>query len=96
MSKRCPSIMQKDKKCYQTGRVDNLHCHHIYFNASRKVSDENGFWIWLTGEWHNQDSRIDVHSNHELDLYFKRECQKVYEQTHSRDEFRALIFKSYL
>lgn len=93
---RAQSIMQTEKKCFQTGRTDNLHCHHIYHGANRKISDKHGFWVWLTGEWHNQDSRIDVHHNIEFDRYLKRECQKKYEETHSREEFLNLIGKSYL
>jgi len=97
---RAPSIMQTEKVCWQTGRTDNLHLHHIYEgNGRRKVSDENGFWVWLTGEWHNQDSRIDVHHNPNcgLDLQLKQECQRTYENIgHSRDEFIKLIGRSYL
>jgi hypothetical protein len=90
------SIMQTEKKCFQTGRTDSLHEHHIYYGKNRKISEQNGFKVWLTGEWHNQDSRIDVHHNIEFDRYLKRECQKKYEETHSRAEFMALIGKSYL
>lgn len=93
---RAKSIMQSEKRCYQTGKTHNLHCHHIYFGSNRKVSDENGFWVWLTGEWHNQDSRIDVHHNIEFDNYLKKECQNQFEETHTREEFRQLIGKSYL
>ena len=93
---RKASILQNIKECYITGRTDNLHCHHIYFGASRKISDENGFWVWLTGEYHNQNSRIDVHHNRELDLKLKRECQAKYEETHSREDFMKLIGKNYL
>jgi len=94
---RSPSIMQTEKKCYLTGRTDNLHIHHIYGGtANRRISDANGFWVWLTGQWHNQDSRVDVHHNHELDMMLKRKCQEVYEQEHLRSEFMALIGRSYL
>lgn len=96
---RKPSIMQDTQECWQTGRTDNLHLHHIYEgNGRRKVSDENGFWVWLTGEWHNQDSRIDVHHNPGcgLDQQLKEMCQRIYEQDHSRDEFIRLIGRSYL
>ena len=96
---RAPSIMQDTKECFQTGRTDNLALHHIYpGTARRKISDENGFWVWLTAEWHNGDSRISVHHhpNEGLDMQLKQECQRVYEQTHSREEFIALIGRSYL
>jgi hypothetical protein len=97
---RADSIMQSERKCYQTGRTDNLALHHIYpGSAKRKISDENGFWVWLTAEWHNGDSRICVHShtNEGLDLQLKQECQREYERRgHSREEFINLIGKSYL
>ena len=96
MANRAASIMQSEKKCFQTGRTDNLHCHHIYFAANRKVSDDNGFWVWLTGEWHNQDSRIDVHSNYVFDEFLKRKCQEKFEEDHSRDEFMKLIGTNYI
>jgi hypothetical protein len=91
------SILQTEKKCYQTGRTDNLHEHHIYFGSGlRKISEKHGFKVWLTGEWHNQDSRIDVHHNREFDLFLKRLCQEKYEEEHSRAEFVALTGRSYL
>lgn len=93
------SILQNEKVCYQTGRTDNLHKHHIYYGRGvRAISDKHGFWVWLTGEWHNEDSRIDVHHNPNcgLDTQLKIECQRKYESTHSRDEFIRLIGKSYL
>ena len=95
---RAPSIMQDTKECFQTQRTDHLVCHHIYPGSNRKLSDDNGFWVWLTAEWHNGDSRISVHHhpNDGLDMQLKQECQRVYEQTHSREEFIALIGRSYL
>lgn len=91
------SIMQSEKKCYITGSTSNLHKHHIYFgNANRKISERNGFWVWLTGALHNQ-SNDGVHcGNKALDLKLKQECQSEFEKTHTREEFRKLIGKSYL
>ena len=90
------SILQTEKKCYLTGSTYNLHKHHIYFGKNRKISDENGFWVWLTGEYHNQNSRIDVHHNRDLDLKLKQECQLEYEKNHRREEFIQLIGRNYL
>lgn len=95
VQKRSESILQKEKKCFITGRTDNLHCHHIYFGSNRRVSDLCGFWVWLTGEWHNQSSH-GVHFNHGLDIYLKQECQRVFEEKHSRKEFMHLIGRNYL
>lgn len=92
------SILQDEKRCYITGRTGNLHRHHIYFgNPRRRISEKNGFWVYLSGELHNQ-SENGVHgkNGHQLDLYLKAQCQKEYEKTHSREEFIRLIGRSYL
>jgi len=92
------SIMQEEKVCYITGRMDNLQKHHIYFGScQRKMSDKNGFWCYLTGELHNQSEKgVHMRDGHELDQQLKQACQKKYEETHSREDFRGLVGKSYL
>lgn len=93
-----PSILQTEKECFVCGTVVNLHLHHIYFgNGVREVSDRNGFTCYLCGHHHNQ-SNESVHgkNGHELDMHLKKACQKEFEKTHTRDEFRNLIGKSYL
>ncbi len=91
------SILQKEKQCYITGSLYNLHRHHIYAGGRRNISEREGFWVYLTGELHNQ-SNDGVHgkNGHELDLMLKRHCQLAYEKEHSREEFIKLIGKSYL
>lgn len=95
---RKPSIMQDEKKCFFTGSTEELDCHHIYHGyGNRKVSDENGFWVWLRHDYHIADSTNETpHNNIETDLYLKRECQKKFEETHSREEFMELIGRNYL
>ena len=91
--------MQDGKYCYITGYcADGLHKHHIYFGTGRRrISEMFGFWVWLKPELHNA-SRFGAHGmeGHELDMKLKRECQAEFEKTHTREEFRALIGKSYL
>ena len=89
------SILQDEKKCFLCGSINNLHKHHIYGGANRKISDKNGFWIWLTGYWHNLSDE-GVHFNKNLDLHLKKICQKKFEETSSREEFVKLIGKNYL
>lgn len=92
------SILQgTEKKCYLTGRTDRLHLHHVFGGiANRKISDKNGFVVWLIPELHNM-SKDGVHFNRELDLKLKRECQAAYEASgHSREEFIKLIGRNYL
>ena len=90
------SILQDEKECYECGARVNLHEHHIYFGTNRKISEKNGFKVWLCGRHHNQ-SNDGVHcGNHDLDLALKQDCQRAYERTHSREEFIKLIGRSYL
>lgn len=90
------SILQTEKKCYITGATTNLHRHHIYFgNPNRRISEENGFWVWLRSDFHNCSS-YGVHFDRSLDLELKRACQAAYEHTHTREEFIKLIGKNYL
>lgn len=91
------SILQTEKRCYITGQTNNLHKHHIFAGGRRKISEEHGFWVYLAGWLHNQ-SEHGVHgkNGHELDKMLKCHAQLAYEQNHTREEFIALIGKSYL
>ena len=91
------SILQSKKECYLTGSTYNLHRHHIYAGSRRQISEREGFWVWLTGYYHNQ-SNEGVHGKdgHALDLKLKQDCQRKYEETHSREEWMAIMHKNYL
>lgn len=53
--------------------------------------------MYLIGYYHNQsDDGVHGKNGHALDLKLKQECQRKYEETHSREEFMALIGKNYL
>ena len=90
------SIMQEDKYCFVCGKRNNLHLHHIYFGKNRKVSDKNGFTCYLCYEHHEGTFGVHGKYGHELDLRLKRECQKHFENTRSRNEFMNLIGRNYL
>ena len=71
---------------------------HIFFgHANRKISEEQGFWVYLAPWLHNA-SADGVHGKNgrELDLLLKRHAQAKFEETHTREEFMALIGKNYL
>lgn len=89
------SILQEEKECYITGSKINLHLHHIYPGSNRKISDREGFFIWLRADWH-VGQMYSVHENADLMIRLKQECQKKYEETHSREEFIRLIGRNYL
>ena len=94
---RDKSIMQDSKRCFVTGAVSGLDCHHIYFgNPNRRISDEQGFWVWL-----RHDIHMKLHSRqkpfHMLDTQLKMQCQMEFEgRGGKRAEFMRLIGRSYL
>lgn len=45
---------------------------------------------------HHETGPEAVHKNYEYMRLIQRDGQKTYEQTHSREEFMALIGRSYL
>lgn len=92
------SILQTEKECYITGSTQNLHKHHIFAGfGRRKICEKNGFWVYLIGALHNQsDKGVHGKDGHKLDLILKQDCQRKFEETHSREEFIKLIGKNYL
>lgn len=89
------SILQPDgeEKCFITGSRINLDVHHVYHgSANRKIADKEGCWVWLRHDIHMQLHDKDK----KLDRYLQEECQKKYEETHTREEFRKKFGKSYL
>lgn len=89
------SIIQKAKKCYFCGQTQNLNLHHVVGGtARRKISDQEGLVVWLCNKHHT--SSEGVHRNRELDLILKREAQRKYEETHTREEFISKFRRNYL
>lgn len=105
MTRKCraDSILQDTKECYVTRKrygmaaVGGLQCHHIYAGKNREISDRHGFWVWLLPMYHT-GSNMAVHGRDgaALDLELKQDCQRKFEETHTREEFLQLIGRSYL
>lgn len=58
------------------------------------ISDRYGMVAHLCYECHEGPN--GVHHNRELDLELKEKYQAIFEETHSREEFRAAFGRSYL
>ena len=84
-----------EKKCYITGATEGLHKHHIFGAANRKLSEQYGLYVYLIPEYHNMSDK-GVHFNKEFDLQLKREGQRKFEETHSREDFLRLFGRNYL
>lgn len=92
------SILQDQKECYITRSREELEEHHIYYGATglREISEQNGFKVWLARPLHT-GYLTGIHGgNHSLDLRLKEDCQRKFEETHTREEFAQLIGRSYL
>lgn len=92
------SILQTEKRCYITGRTDNLHEHHVFFGtANRKLSEKYGLKIWLVGELHNMSDE-GVHFNKELDLQIKKTAQEKAMEYYgwSVEDFIRIFGKNYI
>ena len=91
------SIIQSTDCCYFCGTSQNLHTHHIFGASNRNTSDKQGFTVRLCGYHHNLGGNGKcVHQCREMELELKRACQRKYEESHSREQFLALIGKNYL
>ena len=91
------SIIQKEKQCYVTDRIDHLQEHHIFFgNPGRKLSEKYGLKVWLTMEYHTASNNA-VHNNRDFDLALKMIGQKAFEKTHgTREDFMRIFGRNYL
>jgi hypothetical protein len=91
--------MEKDyfgnKYCFVCGYTQGLHRHHIYGGRNRKISEKQGFVVYLCGYHHNLSDK-GVHFDSELDLKIKAQAQRIFEKEHTREEFMELIGRSYL
>ena len=89
------SILSNKEQCFLCGKQYGLEKHHIYAGIGRrKISEANGFWVYLCAFCHR--SKDGAQYAKTSDDILKKICQEEYEKTHTREEFRKLIGKSYL
>lgn len=91
------SLISNEKVCFICGTPLRLHQHHIFEGiANRRLSDEDGCWVWLCGEHHNLSNK-GVHYNTPFEITLKKYCQHIWEEKNgSRDDFRKRYGKSWL
>lgn len=69
-----------------------VHRHHCFFGtANRKVSERLGMVVDLCMSCHAL-----VHADYTVRVKLCRKYQAKYEETHTREEFRAEFGRSYL
>ena len=85
---------QRDKNIIKSGICDCCHKyskrldpHEVYGGSNRQRSMKNGFVKLLCDKCHSNEKKI---------MQLRKDVQKEYEKTHTRDEFIKLIGKSYI
>lgn len=90
------SVLQSEKHCFVCETTQNLHSHHIFFGANRKIAERRGLKVWLCVH-HHTGSNEAVHNNRQLDLKLKQMAQEYYEAHYgTRDDFRREFGRNYL
>ncbi len=87
---------RRRKKCAMCGRSQRddvtLTTHHVFHGRKyKKLSDKYGFVITLCWECHKR-----LHSSRVIDRMVQQTMQHEYEKTHSREEFVALMGRSWI
>ncbi len=98
------SIMQeKNGRCYlceklgyHAGIWSLMEEHHVFGGtANRKMSERYGLKVYLC-VGHHREGPCAVHTNAEMAESLKRDAQRVFERTHTREEFMQIFGKNYL
>ena len=89
------SILQSEKICFFCNSMSWLEEHHIYGGANRKISERQGFKVYLCHHCHNEPPN-GVHFNEKRNRQLKKICQQKYEETHTREDFLRLIGRNYI
>lgn len=91
-----PSLMNDEsnyRHCYNCGRsTGKIDRHEVFFGSNRDNSKRYGMWCDLCRNCHNEVHRGDG----ELNQLLKREAQRIFEQTHSRNDFMRIFGRNYL
>lgn len=91
------TILQSEKKCYLTGSTSGLQKHHIFGAFNRNNSEKYGLWVWLRWDRHLADSPYRTpHNDAEIDLMLKKDAQRKFEETHTREEFMQIFGRNWL
>lgn len=77
-----------------------LHKHHIFGGANRKHSEKYGLWVRICCIRCHNGGPLSIHEAPNKpggkDLMLKQEAQRVFENTHSHEEFMRIFGKNYL
>jgi len=78
-------------KCHITNTCSNVHLHHIFGAANKGNSEEYGFLVPLSAEYHNMSDK-GIHYNKKLELKYKRICQDYWLENYGTKEEFIKVF----
>jgi hypothetical protein len=92
-----PSLYGEERECWICHTPLCVEKHHIYQGSRRSISEREGCTVYLC-HTHHQDQRFGVHYDADLMRFFKRDCQRRWEEREGKghDEFRAVFYESYI
>jgi 5-methylcytosine-specific restriction endonuclease McrA len=90
-------VIERDGGCCVVCGNPNFSIHHVFAGNNRKTSNQHSEMMTLLCYEHHQGTNgVHGKNGHELDEQMKRDAQRRFEETHSRQEFMDLIGKNYL
>lgn len=97
MASKKPSLYPTDDGCFICHNPTVVR-HHIYGGHGRRpIADEEGCWVELCPYHHNM-SDFGVHFDHELDRFFKEDCERRWCAANGKgpDDFRDRFGVNYI
>ena len=100
MTKKPSLYNERIDGCWICGNP-NVEEHHIYQSSRRPISDREGCVVYLC-HTHHQDPRFGVHHDANLMNFFKKDCQRRWEEREGvsgdseHEAFRGVFYESYL
>lgn len=92
------SIMPTEKGvCYKCKKVCDTQLHHIFSGSRRRNADQDGLMVYLCPCCHFRcHNTVNGKSAAEFRHPLYVDAQEKYEETHTREEFRARYGRNYL
>lgn len=87
----CPVCNKQINLSVDNRQFASKNLHHIFGNANKRHSEEDGFMAYLHPECHAK-----LHSNWDVEKRLKQKCQEMYMQNHSLAEFVKRYGDNYL
>lgn len=96
-------LHEKDGTCYLCRKLDhnyqihrNIEEHHAFpGDPWRQISETHGFKTYLCTA-HHRTGPAAVHTDPEMLRIIQRDVQEAFEEAHTREEWMAIMGKSYL